>query len=80
MGGRLNARLSRVKKLEMVSARLSDLDAMSDDDLMVAVFGYDTPELRASQALERAGDDAGFERMLRDVAESDAERRKGRAH
>ena len=76
----MNARLSRVKKLEMVSARLSDLDAMSDDDLMVAVFGYDTPELHAAQALERAGDDAGFERMLLEVVESDAEHRKGRAH
>ena len=55
--------------------RLADLDAMSDNDLMIVIFGYDTPELRAAQALERAGDDAGFEKMLFDVVDRDSESR-----
>ena len=71
---------SRLKKLEQAQRRFACLEMASDDDLMVVIFRYDTPELRAAQALERAGDAAGFEKMLLDVVERDAERRKGRAH
>ena len=71
---------SRLKKLEQAQRRFASLEMASDDDLMVVIFRHGTPELRAAQALERAGDDAGFERMLLDVVERNAERRKGRAH
>jgi hypothetical protein len=60
--------LSRLKKVERAQRRFSSLERMSDHDLMVVVFGYDTPELRAAQALASAGDDDGFERMLRAIA------------
>ncbi len=80
MAGRLNARLSRVKKLEQAQRGFASLEMASGDDLMVVIFRYDTPELRAAQALKRGGDDAGFGSMLLDVVEHDAERRKGRAH
>ena len=72
--------LSRLKKLEQAQRRCACLEMANDDDLMVAIFRYDTPELRGAQALERAGDDAGFERMLLDVVERDAEHRCKRGH
>ena len=67
MAGRLKARLSRVKKLEISQRRFACPQSMSDDDLMVAAFGYDTPELHAAQALRAKDEDAFLEMMLGEV-------------
>lgn len=75
----MNRKTQRVERLEKSGKRFEDLALMTDDELLSFVFGYDTPELRAAQAL-RAGDAAAFKRMLLDVVEQDAEHVGTRGH
>jgi hypothetical protein len=64
--------LSRLRKLEQSRRRFAHVERLSDDDLIAVIFGRDTPEFRAAQALWRAGDDAGFDRMIEENEETHA--------
>jgi hypothetical protein len=68
LGHRSTTSLARLKRLEQARLRVGDFSRLSDDELLMIVFGYETPELHAAQALQRAGDDAGLERMLQAMA------------
>ena len=72
MNRRATSGLSRLKKLEQSRRSFRHLQRMNDADLMVLIFGYDTPEFHAAKALESAGDDAAFEKMLGEIADKNA--------
>ena len=69
----MSRKTQRVERLEKIGRRLRDPALMTNDELMVAIFGSDTPELHAAQAME-ARDAAAFDRMLLDMVEQEEER------